>query len=122
MVRIYERKIYERQTFPAGEYIFKEGSFGSRAFVVETGEVEIVKTILGKEKVLGTIEPGGIFGEMALIDEQPRMASARAATAATVIVISRPMFQAKLDKTDPFIKGVLAILSNQVRHLSRQAA
>ncbi|MEL0105921.1 MAG: Crp/Fnr family transcriptional regulator [Rhodospirillales bacterium] len=122
MVRVFERKIFERKTFPIGEYIFKEGTYGSRAFVVETGEIEIVKMVLGKEKIIGTVKSGAIFGEMALIDDQPRMASARASKASTVIVVSRPMFQAKLDNTDPFIKGLLTILSDHVRTMSQEAA
>ncbi len=122
MVKIYERKVFERKTFPVGEYIFKEGTIGSRAFILETGEIEIVKSIRGKEMVLGKIAPGAIFGEMALIDDQPRMASARASKGSAVIVITRPMFQAKMEKTDPFIKGLLNILSNHVRSLSQQAA
>ena len=122
MANIYERKVYERKTFPVGEYIFKEGSCGSRAFVVESGEVEIVKSVSGQEKVIGKVSPGAIFGEMALIDDRPRMASARASKGSSVIVISRPMFQAKLDNTDPFIKGLLTILSDHVRSLSQQAA
>ncbi len=122
MVKIYERKVFERKTFPVGEYIFKEGTIGSRAFILEKGEIEIVKSVQGKEMVLGKIAPGAIFGEMALIDDLPRMASARASLGSTVIVITRPMFQAKLEKTDPFIKGLLNILSDHVRSLSQQAA
>jgi CRP/FNR family cyclic AMP-dependent transcriptional regulator len=97
MVRVFERKIFERKTFPIGEYIFKEGTYGSRAFVVETGEIEIVKMVLGKEKIIGTVKSGAIF-------------------------VSRPMFQAKLDNTDPFIKGLLTILSDHVRTMSQEAA
>ena len=46
MARVYERKVFERKTFPVGDYVFKEGTIGSRAFVVETGEIEIVKFVL----------------------------------------------------------------------------
>ncbi len=120
--RILERKVFERKTYPPGDFIFKEGSVGARAFVVETGEVEVVKNVLGKEKVLGKIAEGAIFGEMALIDDQPRMASARATKPTTVIVVTRPMFQAKLDQTDPFIKGLLTILSDHVRDMSHHQA
>lgn len=122
MTKIYERKIYERKSFPVGAFVFKEGTFGSRAFIIEAGEVEIVKTILGRDNVIGRVNSGAIFGEMALIDDQPRMASARASKATTVIVITRSMFQAKLDNTDPFIKGLLTILSDHVRSMSQQAA
>jgi hypothetical protein len=50
------------------------------------------------------------------------MASARVSQATTVIVISRSMFQAKLNDTDPFIKGLLTILSDHVRSMRQQAA
>ena len=43
MTKIYERKIYERKSFPVGAFVFKEGTFGSRAFIIEAGEVEIAK-------------------------------------------------------------------------------
>ena len=122
MVKIFERKVYERKSYPIGDYVFKEGSFGSRAFIVESGEIEILKMVMGRGKVIGRVNSGAIFGKMALIDDQPRMASARVSQATTVIVISRPMFQAKLDDTDPFIKGLLTILSDHVRSISQQAA
>ena len=122
MVKIFERKVYERKSYPIGDFVFKEGSFGSRAFNVESGEIEILKMVMGRGEVIGRVNSGAIFGEMALIDDQPRMASARVSQATTVIVISRPMFQAKLNDTDPFIKGLLTILSDHVRSMSQQAA
>ena len=102
--------------------IFKEGDEGNRAYVVQAGEVEIIKSTGDEDKdiVLGTIGKGGIFGEMALIDDKPRMASARAGKGgATVIVVSRMMFQQKMAKTDPFIRGLLNILSDNIRSLTK---
>ena len=117
-------EILERKTCPAGEKFFKEGEEGNRAYVVQAGEVEITKSTgdgdEDKSIVLGTIGKGGIFGEMALIDDQPRMASARAGkNGATVIVVSRMMFQQKMAKTDPFIRGLLNILSANIRAVTR---
>jgi CRP/FNR family transcriptional regulator, cyclic AMP receptor protein len=112
-------KIVDRKVFQAGEVIFREGDEGTRAFVVQNGDVEIFKTNEDDQRmVLGVVGPGGIFGEMALIDDSPRMASARARTMVTVIVVNREMFAAKLAKTDPFIRGLLNIFANNLRSLA----
>ena len=111
--------ILQRQTYQAGNRIFKEGDEGNIAYVVESGEVEIFKTVDGVETVLGTVGKGGIFGEMALIDSKPRMAGARAKKGSTVVLVSRPMFEQKLNKADPFIKGLLNIFVQHIRTLSK---
>ena len=120
-------EILERKTCQAGENFFKEGEEGNRAYVVQAGEVEIIKSTGDEDEdksiVLGTIGKGGIFGEMALIDDKPRMASARAGkNGATVIIVSRMLFQQKLAKTDPFIRGLLNILSENVRSITKGGA
>ncbi len=73
-------EVLERKSCQAGERFFKEGDEGNRAYVVQAGEVEIIKSTGEDEDiVLATIGKGSIFGKMALIDDKPRMASARAA-------------------------------------------
>lgn len=110
------------RTFKAGQYVFREFEVGDLAFVIKSGEVEIIKMIDDNEVVLGTIGAGGIFGEMALIDDKPRMASARAITeGTTAIVVTRDLFAVKLNKTDPFIKGLLNILVSHIRSMSEKA-
>jgi len=111
-------KILERKVFQVGEVIFKEGDEGNRAFVVQAGEVEISKIKNGKKLVLGIVGPGGIFGEMALIDEAPRMANAVSLDVTTAILISRDMLNQKLAKADPFLRGLIGILANNVRSLA----
>ena len=113
-------QVLQRQTFKPGDKVFKEGDIGNMAYVVQEGEIEIVKEIDGVEKVLGTVGQGGIFGEMALIDSKPRMAAARATKGATIICVTQQMFDEKLKKSDPFIRGLLNILSDSVRSLSRK--
>ena len=112
----------ERTTCAAGTKIFKEGDIGDRAYVIQEGQVDIVKSTDNGEIVLGTVSKGAIFGEMALIDDNPRMATARAAKACTLIVVTRPAFEAKLSKTDPFIRGLLKILVGNVRAVSSGGA
>ncbi|MDP6884809.1 MAG: cyclic nucleotide-binding domain-containing protein, partial [Rhodospirillales bacterium] len=83
----------ERKTCQPGDTIFREGDSANQAFIVQEGEVVIVKGPQENTQVLGTIGKGGIFGEMGLVDDRPRMASARAKTGVTLIVVSRQMFE-----------------------------
>lgn len=107
--------VLQRQVVQAGTSIFKEGEEGNMAYVVQSGEVEIFRMADGKEVVLGRVGQGGIFGEMALIDSKPRMAGARASKGSTIIIVTREMFEEKLKKTDPFVRGLLNILVGQIR-------
>ncbi|MDP6173025.1 MAG: cyclic nucleotide-binding domain-containing protein [Rhodospirillales bacterium] len=110
--------VLERLVIPTGESVFRDGEPGECAYVVQNGLIEIVKGFTGEEVVLGVVEKGGIFGEMALIDNQPRMASARAAAPSTLIVITRPAFQKKLSRCDPFVKGLLGIFAKNIRRMA----
>ena len=85
---------------------------------MKQGDHGIIKAIDGKEHILGTIGEGGIFGEMALIDSKPRMASARAATASTVICVNQQMFDDKISDADPFIRGLLNMFADSIRELT----
>lgn len=111
------QSLLERIVIPAGEKVFADGDEADCAYVVQEGKIEIVKGLPGEEVVLGIIEKGGIFGEMALIDNQPRMAAARAVKSATLIVITRSTFQKKMAKCDPFVKGLLGIFVKNIRRM-----
>ena len=109
----------EKKMMNGGRYVFREHEAGDMAFVVESGEVEIVKANdAGDITVLATVGRGGMFGEMALIDDKPRMASARCKGDVSLIVVSRDMFKKKLEGTDRFIKALLNILSDHIRRTS----
>ena len=113
-----EQSILQRQIYDSGDQIFKEGDEGRLAYVVEEGEVEIFVIIDDHEQVLGTVGKDGIFGEMALIDNQPRMANARATKSTTIICVTRQMFDEKLNQADPFIRGLLKILADNNRDIT----
>ncbi len=112
--------VLERRTYDTGQKIFDEGQVGNQAYIIQSGRVEIVKVGEGTETVLGSIGEGGMFGEMALIDNQPRMAMARAAEVTTLIFVSRMMFEQKMVKADPFVRGLLKILVGNIRSLSAE--
>jgi len=117
------KKVMDRQVFAIDQVIFREGKPGNAAYVVQEGKVEVFKTINGDEEVvLGTIEAGGLFGELALVDNKPRMASARATERTVLIAISRQTFEKKMSGSDRFIRAILRILLGNYRTVVRRAA
>lgn len=108
-------EILERRTLRDKEMVFRQGEQGSSAFILQSGIIEIVRTTENGETVLAEIGQGGIFGEMALIDEKPRMASARVKGSATIVTVTKQMYEQKLKKTDPFIRALLRIVVETAR-------
>jgi len=90
-------KLLDRRVFYDGDAIFTEGSHGDTAFLIEEGEVRLSQDSgKGHEIEVATIGRNAMFGEMALFDDRPRMATARAKGTATVIAIERKAFEKKL--------------------------
>lgn len=110
-------QVLDRKVYAQGERIFREGESGSRAYIIQRGSVDIIKSINGEDVVVGSVGPGGIFGEMALIDDEPRMASAVVTDYCVCIIITSAVFQKKLDDLDPFLAGVLRILVENIRSI-----
>jgi CRP/FNR family transcriptional regulator, cyclic AMP receptor protein len=108
-------KILERKVFYAGAKIFGEGDAGDRAYLIQDGAVEISKNGMA----IATVGKGELFGEMALVDDQPRMATAKALSDVACVIIGRDTFKEKLAKSDPFIRGLLNIFVRNIRNLTR---
>ncbi len=106
----------EYQDVKSGDNVFDEFDKGDSAFIVVLGRIEILKTINDKDVILGTVEEGGMFGEMALIDDRRRLASARAVDGdARLMVITRDLFKEKLGTLAPFQRALIKVLSDHVR-------
>ena len=118
-MKIHAPPAAEQRTFEPGTVIFDEGAKGEHAFIVNSGLVEIYKAGPHGEAVIGYVGAGEIFGEMALIDGQPRMAGARAVRGTTCSVVSADLLQKKLEDTDPFVRDILGVLVNGVRSMAK---
>jgi signal transduction histidine kinase len=79
----------EEVRLSAGEELFPEGSTGDRAYVVKEGQLEVLKASSGRPVLLSVADAGQVIGEMALLEERPRMASVRARTDCTLIAIQK---------------------------------
>ncbi len=86
----------DRLHFKHGEIIFREGEDSDFAYIVESGTVEIFKQLKRGTVLLATLNAGEIFGEMGLLSDLPRSASAAADGMVTVKRISREYFNQML--------------------------
>lgn len=101
------------QYYRAGHHFFETGDHGEVMFVVTSGEVEIRL----RGKLLETVGPGSIFGEMAIIDDRERSAEAVAKTDVKVVVIDQSRF-IYLTRNDPyFALRVMKIITARLRRL-----
>jgi len=78
------------------EFIFKQGDPGDLMYLVQAGEVEVLQDFGGHENQVAVLERGDFFGEMAVLDEEPRTHSVRALSDAKLIKIDRAGFQSML--------------------------
>ncbi len=86
--------ICHKEVFKAGEKVFEEGAIGDKFYMIEKGEVRISKIIQGiGEEALVVLKEGTYFGEMALIDEAPRSATAICNINTVLIVIDKDDFE-----------------------------
>ena len=112
----------KERKYEAGQVIFREGESGHEMFVVLEGRVMISKYIPGAgEEALAFVERGGYFGEMALIDNRPRSAAAKAYEGgAVVLAISREVLEGILDIHKVSSLRLLTILCNLVASRLRE--
>ncbi len=111
-----------RKVFPPGALIFEEGMPGYEAYVVEYGRVAVFKTVKDRRVPLGTVVPGGIFGEMALIDDQPRMASAQAVEETACVIIGKDRLTEQLELAPKGIQIIVAALLGNIRLMGAELA
>ena len=105
----------KKRFLKSGEVLFRDGDAGDAAFIVDSGHVGIYKIVEGEEVELATLNPGELFGEMAIVDGSKRMAHALAKEDSVVIEIPAAALEMRLAKVDPFLKALMNILVNNLR-------
>jgi CRP-like cAMP-binding protein len=107
-------KLFEKE-YPAGEIIFREGDPGKALFIVLDGKISIARAADGSDKPLALLGPGGYFGELALIDDQPRFAGARADEDSRLLILYKSHF-------DDLIEGQKALAIHVMENLLKTLA
>ena len=105
-----------------GDFVFEEGDEAIFAYVLTEGVIEIVQTTKGEQRVLGKVEKGTVFGEMAIIDGFPRSASARAAADCKVQEVGHKEFINYISKKPDAAFSIMTRLSGFVRSADKQAS
>ncbi len=97
-----------------GQFLFQKGEPAQAMYVVKSGELQI-----GDGNVVyETVGPGGIVGEMALIDTEPRSASVKALSACEVVAIDQRRFLFMIQQTPFFAIRVMRVLSKRLRAMN----
>jgi CRP-like cAMP-binding protein len=102
-------------SFAAGERIFEQGELGTEMFIIQEGEVQIVKHIGGESHTLSHLEKGDFFGEMAILEALPRTADAVAVTEVKVVAINGSRFDEMLRKNPEVAVRIIRKYSKRLR-------
>jgi CRP-like cAMP-binding protein len=102
-------------SFAAGGFVFKAGDPGETMFIITEGEIDILD---GSGTTLETAGPGSIFGELALIDDAPRSATAVAKTDCRLVAVDRRRFEYMVQETPFFGLAVMKVLADRLRKTS----
>jgi EAL domain-containing protein (putative c-di-GMP-specific phosphodiesterase class I) len=100
---------------PKGTVLFSEGDVGDHAYLIQSGEIEIIVERDGHRLVLARRSVGEIIGEMALLDRGTRSASARVSEAAEVIAITKRQIEQRIAETDPILRMCLGVVIERYR-------
>ncbi len=107
----------QERSYPAGTPLFKQGDTGVGLYVIESGKVHIsrVDNPDRPEEDLGIVGPGDVIGEMALLDDFPRSATATAVEDVTALVLPIWDFRAVLRDHPDIALNLLGVLSRRLR-------
>ena len=105
----------ETRTFTPGQPIFNQGEAGNTMYVVHEGEVDL----LVNGQLVEKVGPGGVLGEMGLIDTAPRSASAVARTNCKLIPVNGQRFALLVQHTPDFALQIMRVMAGRLRTMDQ---
>jgi CRP-like cAMP-binding protein len=121
-VILLDNPIFDKFTveYEPNDIIFCEFEPGNEFYVIQSGRIKIVKIINNNEKTLDVLKPGDVFGEMAILEEQPRSASAIAVEKSKLLKFHRDNFDALLLGNPQIAYKLLVIFSKRIYDAKRR--
>ena len=108
-----------RRAFPAGTQILRHGDTGVTLYLIISGRVAVAvqSDESVAERVLAELGPGEVFGEMALLDSEPRSANVTALEPTECFLLTRWDFEEEMGHDPEIARALLPVLSQRIRHL-----
>ena len=117
--------IFER-SFKAGSTLFLEGMKGEVFYIVKSGQVEILKKKENEEVHIATLGPGQFVGEMSIIDDEPRSATAKVSEDSLLLIVTKKCFtdimRATPEGANKILLAMLKIVNQRLRETNRKLA
>jgi CRP/FNR family transcriptional regulator, cyclic AMP receptor protein len=111
------------KVFESGDIVFNEGEKGDLMYVLLEGAVDLTMKVERGETVLKTVDtPNDFFGEMALLDERPRSATAIAAKKTKVLAVDGPTFESMILANGKFALKIIKVLAARIRRSNDQVS
>ena len=112
--------LLQERRFSKGEIIFHQGDVGTTLYIVRKGEVAIrLSSPEGKEVILSLLSRGEAFGELSLLDGEPRSTDAVARDETSLLCLQQEVFQQFLSQHPQLTMDLLAVLSRMVRRVTQ---
>lgn len=112
----------KQREYHAGDIILKEGDPSNVVYKIVSGNVEVFKEHDGQTIVLGVMKPGEFLGEMGVVDDEPRSASARAKNQVSMLMYNEAEFFHLISRDGSSAEQMILRLCERVRRLSRKLA
>jgi len=106
--------------YRSGEIIIKQGESGNCMFVIQSGEVEVLRDSKGSQVRLAVRKSGDFFGEMALFSREVRSATVRALGDARILTVDRKNLLNSIQKDPSLAFRIIETLSKRIRDLSEE--
>jgi CRP/FNR family cyclic AMP-dependent transcriptional regulator len=115
------RAVSTEKTYPKNAVVLTEGEMGDSLFMIQSGKVKVfIGDEDGREIILKILGPGDFFGEMSMIDKQPRSASVTTIEASTFLVLSHAAFERCVEQAPRIANMVMRVLAQRVREADRK--
>jgi len=108
------------RVWPTGTVLFREGEPGHEMFIIERGRVQLTRNLRGVEKILAVLPPGEFFGEMAIINQKPRSATATVIEEAHLLVLDQPTFEKMIQENTAIAVRLIKKLAARLEQTNLQ--
>ena len=122
MAEDFQTQLFSRfgKKVPAGTVLFQEGDRGEEMYIIQAGKVKIGRRVRGVEKTLAMLEKGEFFGEMAILNDKPRSATAETVEDSDLLVIDRKTFDTLIRGNPEITVRFIKRLADRLREANEQ--